>query len=190
MGYAVSEWRWKIGEAVERIRTRYDHIGRKTGAPFLAILYPPELEMAVLREWRSQVAGLSPDFDVRTVDVLSVTHGALQDLGAENVVEALASPMPGSDPVVELGHHWVDAVARRVREPFEAPSGRPIVSVEGIAALYPVAGPRDVMQQLWDSSQSALDGRVVVLIPGSVRGPRTYSFLDLRNEFMYRGDML
>ena len=25
------DWRWKIGEAIERIRTRYDYIGRKTG---------------------------------------------------------------------------------------------------------------------------------------------------------------
>lgn len=190
MGIGMSDWRWKIGEAIERIRTRYDHIGRKTGAPFLAIVYPPELEVVALREWRSQVSGLAPDFEVRTVDVLAVTQAALSDLGSENVVEALANPMPGSDPVVELGHHWVDAVARHVRERFEAPTGRPVVSVERLAALYPVAGPRDVMQQLWDSAQSALDGPVVVLIPGTVRGPRTYSFLDLRNEFMYRGDLL
>lgn len=156
----------------------------------MAIVYPPELEVEVLREWRSLAAGLAPDFDVRTVDVLVVTQAALADLGVENVVEALGNPMPGSDPVVELGHHWVDAVARHVRERFDAPKGRPVVSVEGIAALYPVAGPRDVMQQLWDCAQSALDGPVVVLVPGTVRGSRTYSFLDLRNEFMYRGDLL
>ena len=35
------DWEWKIREAVERIKTRYDHIGRKTGAPFLALVYPP-----------------------------------------------------------------------------------------------------------------------------------------------------
>ena len=46
------------------------------------------------------------------------------------------------------------------------------------------------MQQLWDSAQSALEGPVIVLIPGSLRGPRTYAFLDDRNEFMYRGDLL
>ena len=186
----MSDWRWKIGEAVERIRTRYDHIGRKTGAPFLALLYPPELEAAVLREWRTQASSLTPDFDLRTIDVLAVTQAALADLGAENVVDALANPMPGSDPVVELGHHWVDAVARHVRERFHDPKGRPVVVMERVAALYPVAGPRDVMQQLWDSAQSALDGPVIVLVPGSVRSARTYTFLDVRNEFMYRGDLL
>ena len=39
-------------EAIERIRSRYEHIGRKTGAPFLAVVYPAELETAVLKEWQ------------------------------------------------------------------------------------------------------------------------------------------
>ena len=46
------------------------------------------------------------------------------------------------------------------------------------------------MQQLWDSAQSALLGPVVVLIPGTLTGPRTYAFLDAKSEFMYRGDLL
>ena len=41
------DWRWKLGEAAERIRTRYARIGSKTGAPFLAIVYPPEAQAAV-----------------------------------------------------------------------------------------------------------------------------------------------
>ena len=54
------DWRWKIGEAIERIRTRYDYIGRKTGAPFLALVYPPEAEPAVLKEWHTQDQCPSP----------------------------------------------------------------------------------------------------------------------------------
>jgi hypothetical protein len=46
----AGNWEWKLREAVERVRTRYEHIGRKTGAPFLAIIYTPESERAVLRE--------------------------------------------------------------------------------------------------------------------------------------------
>ena len=46
------DWQWKLREAVDTIRARYDQIGRKTGAPFLAIVYPPEAEAAVLKEWR------------------------------------------------------------------------------------------------------------------------------------------
>ena len=48
------DWQWKIGEAVERVRTRYEFIGRKTGAPFLAVVYPPEAETAFLKEWHAQ----------------------------------------------------------------------------------------------------------------------------------------
>ena len=29
------DWGWKLREATERVRTRYEHIGRKTGAAFL-----------------------------------------------------------------------------------------------------------------------------------------------------------
>ena len=68
------DWRWKIGEAIERIRTRYDYIGRKTGAPFLAVLYPPEAELAVLKEWHTQTNALRPEFDVRTIDALDITQ--------------------------------------------------------------------------------------------------------------------
>jgi len=56
--------------------------------------------------------------------------------------------------------------------------------------LYPAAGPRDVMQRLWDSAQSALNGPVVVMIPGHVLESRTYRFVGERDEFMYRGDLL
>jgi hypothetical protein len=184
------DWRWKIGEVVERIRTRYDHIGRKTGAPFLALLYPPEVETAALREWRTLAGSLAPDFEVVTVDVLEITQRSLDELGIENVVAALQDPMPGSNPGAELAHHWVHAVADAVRESSRGRAKRTVVSLERVAALHPVAGPRDVMQQLWDSAQSALEGPVIVLIPGSLRGPRTYAFLDDRNEFMYRGDLL
>ena len=78
------DWRWKIGEAIERIRTRYDYIGRKTGAPFLALVYPPEAELAVLKEWRTQTSALRPEFDVRTIDTLKITQQVLSAIGTEN----------------------------------------------------------------------------------------------------------
>ena len=169
------DWRWKIGEAIERIRHRYHHIGRKTGAPFMGLLYPPAAERAVLHEWHAQASGLSPDVDVRTVDVLEVTQRVLADLGAENVVSAMADPMPGSNPRDELGSVWIDATAKAVLGLFDdPPRGKPVVSMERLAALYPAAGPRDVMQRLWDSPDDLLDAPVVVLrymspdVPGPV----------------------
>ena len=71
--------------------------------------------------------------------------------------------MPGSDPQAELGGLWVSAVAENVESRLRDPGkGKPVVSLERLAALYPAAGPRDVMQRLWDSAQSVLNGPVVV----------------------------
>ena len=138
------DWRWRIGEAVERIRSRYDYIGRKTGAPFLALVYPPEVEVAVLKEWQTQTA-------------------------------ALNDPMPGSDPQMELGRLWLKAITETVRATLSAAgTGRPVASLQRLAAVYPALGPRDVMQTLWDNNQSTLDGPVVVplscLFPGTSLG--------------------
>ena len=96
------DWRWKIGEAVERLRTRYRFIGRMTGAPFLGLVYPTEAEATVLKEWRTQTSALRPEIDVRSINVLDVTQAVLSEIGAEAIVDALTDPMPGSNPQSEL----------------------------------------------------------------------------------------
>lgn len=187
------DWRWKLREAVEQVRTRYEHIGRGTGAPFLAVVYTPEAERAVLREWHTLVGSLAPEFDVRTVDVLEVTSGVVRQFGAEALVESMKDPMPGSDPVSELGTMWTSAVAASVREAaLKRGSGRPVVVLERLAALYPASGPRAVMQALWEGNHATLEGPVVLLIPGVLIEARVYHFVgDARaEEFMYRGDIL
>lgn len=185
------DWRWKISEAIERLRGRYEFIGRKTGAPFLAIVYPPDAEAAVLKEWRTQCATLLPEIEVRPLDVLAATQAQIADIGAENIVAALLDPMPGSDTQAELAELWITAISQAVQAKLAAPgAGKPVVCLERTAALFPAAGPRDVMQRLWDSAQAALDGPVVVLIPGHFVDKRVYSFVGERDEFMYRGDLL
>lgn len=185
------DWNWKIREAIERLRSRYEFIGRKTGAPFLALVYPPEVESAVLKEWQTQCATLQPEIDVRTIDVLKETQSVITEIGAENIVGSMADPMPGSDPQSELGGLWITAVSNAVEKRLsDGGPGKPVVSLERLAALYPAAGPRDVMQRLWDSAQSVLNGPVVVMIPGRVVESRTYCFVGERDEFMYRGDLL
>lgn len=186
-----TDWRASMTEALERIRTRYDYIGRKSGAPFVAVTYAPNVEQAALREWHTQAAALRPEFDVRAIDALECTHGILDELGIDNVIAALDKPMPGSDTKAELAEVWVSTLAKAVRDRLAEPgAGRPVASVERLAALYPVAGPRDVMQRLWDTPGLVLEGPVVVLVPGRVTGPRTYAFLGEHEELMYRGDLL
>ena len=187
------DWSWKLREALERVKTRYDHIGRKTGQffPSPRVVYPPEAETAVLKEWKTLVGTLGDGFDVRTIDVLEVTSSVVDDLGAENVVEVLTNPMPGASPEAELGSMWTTALAARVKELSAGRGrGRTVVVLERLAALYPATGPRAVMQNLWDCEQEALEGPVIVLIPGTLVEPRVYLFLDRREEFMYRGDIL
>jgi hypothetical protein len=185
------DWGWKLREAIERIRTRYQHIGRKTGAPFLGVVYPPEAERSVLKEWHTLVATLAPEFNVRSVDVLDVTSKVIRDFGVEAIVDSMKDPMPGSDPTSELGTMWTAAVATSAREAAGRPgSGRPVVVLERLAALYPASGPRAVMQALWDDALSALEGPVVLLIPGVLIEARVSHFVGQVEEFMYRGDIL
>jgi len=185
------DWKWKINEAIERIRTRYEFIGRKTGAPFLSIVYPNDLEPVVLKEWRTQCATLNPETLIHHIDVLDVTQRVVAEFGVDNLVGAIHDPMPGSDPQAELAELWITAVCKEVKARLsEVDHERPVASLERLAALYPAAGPRDVMQRLWDSVQSELKGPVIVMIPGHRVDARTYSFLSLQDEFMYRGDPL
>jgi hypothetical protein len=187
----TADWEWKLREAAERLRTRYDHIGRKTGAPFLAVVYPPDVERSVLREWRALSATLQPEFSVRTIDVLDVTAAVTSGFGADTLVAAISDPMPGSDPTSELGSMWINAIADAVRNAITTKGpGRPIVVLEQLAALYPASGPRALMQTLWDSDHAALEGPVVLLIPGILVEARVYRFVGQVEEFMYRGDIL
>jgi hypothetical protein len=186
-----TEWRWKIDEALDRIRTRLANIGRTTGAPLLALAYPPEAERAVLAEWRARAETLRPELDVIPVDVLDITQAVVGEIGVENVVDSLDEPMPGSDPRGELARLWLTAVARAVRDAFgQGRAGRTVVCVQRLAALHPAAGAQDLMRTLWDAHGAALAGPVVLLVPGTVTGGRTYEFLDVQSEWMYRGELL
>jgi len=186
------DWREKLCQALDRITTRYEHIGRKTGAPFLAIVYSPDSEKAVLREWKTLTDSLCSDYDFREVDVTALILVETEKRGVENVVARLEDPMPGSNAKSELGQIWVTVVANAVKEKSQDPSkNRRVVTIlKGLAALHPATGPRAVMQTLWDRQQTMLDGPVVVFIPGSLAEPRVYKFLNLKEEFMYRGDIL
>lgn len=187
----AEDWEWKLREAAERVRARYEHIGRKTGAPFLAVVYPPEVERSVLREWHTLAGTLEPELSVHTVDVLDATARVVDQFGARTLVDSMSDPMPGSDPTSELGSMWTSAVVGAVRDAAARPGkGRPVVVLERLAALYPASGPRAVMQALWDSDHAALEGPVLLLIPGILVEARVYRFVGQVEEFMYRGDIL
>jgi hypothetical protein len=138
------------------------------------------------------MASLAGSFDVRPVDVLDITMSVVDEFGVEAIVSNFEDPMPGSDPQAELGRQWVDKIAARIHELSARSPGAPLplIVVERTAALYPAATPRSVMQAVWDTEKAALDTVVVFLVPGTLLQPRVYSFVNRREEFMYRGDIL
>jgi len=189
----MSSWDWqrKINDAIDQIRNSYGKIGRKTGAPFLGVVYPPEAERAVFKEWNTQKAALQPEYAIHEINLLDVTQEFLSEAGVENVVAAIEDPMPGSDAQEEMARIWITKAADRVGQAIaQRGNGKPVVSLERLAALYPAAGPKDLMQTLWGREGSMIECPVVVLIPGSITGTRNYSFLGKREEFMYRGNLL
>ncbi|PZV12559.1 MAG: hypothetical protein DCF22_12145 [Leptolyngbya sp.] len=185
------DWSRKLGEAADWIKTRYEHIGRKTGAPFLAVVYPPEAERAVYKECRTLFSSLGDEFAIKHIDVLAVTMLAVEELGCDNIVQTIIDPMPGANPESDLGYLWVTAISQKVSEQLsQSDLQKAVVILEHLAALYPATGPENLMQHLWETSQEALKIPVLFLIPGTIVGSRVYSFLNLREEFMYRGDIL
>jgi len=191
MNTGMPEWNKTLCEAVGRLQIRYDQIGRKTGAPFLAIVYPLELEKQVLKEWDTLVKSLGEDFQVMTLDVFEITHTITSQIGLDTVLESMKDPEPGCDPERELGNLWLSGLQEQIESAFRSRIGKkPVIVLKHLAALYPAAGPQILMQRLWDSSQNALEGPVVLLIPGTLIEPRRYSFLNVRDEFMYRGEIL
>lgn len=192
------DWLWKLREAAERLKNSYAHIGRSTGAPFLAIVYPPEAQPALLKEWQALQGMLQKAGEIEfiAIDCLQVTTAVLEEMGIENVLQALQDPMPGSDPQAELGHVWIEAVIEALRsataaaQPAASTGPRRVVTLHGLEALYPAASPRALMQALWDRSDLPFDGPIVLFIPGKLLEPRVYAFLGQAQEFMYRGDIL
>lgn len=184
------DWQWKLAEAVKRVQERYAHVGSKTGASLLAIVYPPEAEKAVYHEWDAQIARLGSDYDVQSVDVLTSTVQTVADLGSEHVVASIADPMPGSSPEAELGRMWITAITREIHDRLDnSQASRPVVVLHNVAALHPATSPRSLLQALWDSDKP-LRGPVIIFIPGRLTEARVYSFLNRESEVMYRGDII
>jgi len=185
------DWSWKLREAADRIKNSYEHIGRSTGAPFLAIVYPSEYETAVFKEWQALTGMLSADFNLIQLNILEITMRVLQELGVENIVETLANPMPGSNPETELATMWLTAIVDEVKNNLPSlGSKKTVIVLERLAALYPATGPRSLMQALWDTNDLVLDNPVVIFIPGRLVEPRVFEFLGKARELMYRGDIL
>ena len=86
---------------------------------------------------------------------------------------------------------WTNAVAAAVRKVASKPGpGRPVVVLERLAACTRRQAHAQLCRRLWDSDHAALEGPVVLLVPGMLIEARVYRFVGQAEEFMYRGDIL
>jgi hypothetical protein len=182
---------WKIKEAASRIKERYNFIGHQTGAPFLAIVFPLEAELWTMKEWRAQAGIFADQYDLIYIDLLEITTLCCDQLGVDNIIAAQEDPMPGANPEAELANLWISAVIAEIKKKLADHKGKPpVLVIEKTAALHPVAGPRFMLQQLWDLHSEIIHCPVVVFIPGRLLEQRVYLFMNTKEEFMYRGDVL
>jgi len=186
------DWRWKIHEAIEeRLKKRYDFIGSKSAAPFLAITYPHQAELAFLKEWQTHIDTLKGEFDTRCIDCLEITSRVINDLGVENIVESYNDPMVGSDPQADLGKMFIDAIVAEIEKiNSDIHKGKLLISIEKTAALHSATDPGILLNRLWNSKSGTIKCPIIILIPGTNKGNHSFSFLDRQDIFMYRGDLL
>ena len=163
----------------------------RQGRRFWPLSFRQEAELWTMKEWRAQTGIFADQYDLIYVDLLEITTRCLDQLGVENIIAAQEDPMPGANPEAELANLWISEIIKTMQAKLSEHQGKPpVMVIEKTAALYPVTGPRFLLQQLWDIHSQIIHCPVVVFIPGRLVEQRVYLFLNAKEEFMYRGDIL
>jgi hypothetical protein len=186
----------RLDVLIHRLRTAYDGIGHSSGRPYVYFVYSPEQERTVQRMVDEQLRSDTTLFFHR-VDLLSLTIKRLTGQ-EERRQQLLNDPLKRSSVTEAVMRLWTRAISRDITARLEsAPQeGRPVVVLQGLAALHPIGNPTALMEFL--AEQEPRNPRtntivpIVLLIPG-IRPPQTsrrYLFLGqerLRLDF-YRGE--
>jgi hypothetical protein len=181
-----------------RIQTAYEGLGQTSGRPYVYFVYPPEAEQTV-RRFVDELFTMLPSLHVVRVDMLDLTIDALRDEESEREA-LLVDPDPIKYTVAprEIAEIWQEELRDLVqRNLAAAPSNlRPIVFLEGLAALHPLTNPTAVMEKFAEQSlDNPSTGRpvpIVLFVPGFLvpHMSRTYHFLTQASQplLMYRGE--
>lgn len=181
-----------------RIQTAYEGLGQSSGRPYVYFVYPPEAEQRV-RRFIDELFTVLPSMYVVRVDLLDVAIDVLR--GEEAAREALlVDPDPAKSTVAprEIADIWQEELRDLVQRKLEvAPANaRPIVFLEGLAALHPLTNPTAMMEKFAEHSlDNPSTGRpvpIVLFVPGFLvpHTSRTYHFLTQTSQplLMYRGE--
>jgi hypothetical protein len=186
----------RLDVLIHRLRTAYDGIGHSSGRPYVYFVYSPEQERTVQRMVDEQLRSDTTLF-FHHVDLLSLTIKSLTGQ-EERRQQLLNDPLKRSSVTEAMMRLWTRAISRDITARLESAQqeGRPVVVLQGLAALHPIGNPTALMEFL--AEQEPRNPRtntivpIVLLIPG-IRPPQTsrrYLFLGqerLRLDF-YRGE--
>ena len=181
-----------------RLQSAYDGLGQSTGRPYLYLVYPPPAEPQV-RRLVDELFPMRPTLYPLRIDLLRLTLDALRGEEAAreatltNLDPAIATAAPG-----DIAALWQDELRIAMQQALaDAPPGvRPLIFLEGLAALHPLTNPTAVMEQFAEQRlDHPVTGRpvpIVLLVPG-FRVPHTsraYHFLTHTPQplLMYRGE--
>lgn len=181
-----------------RVQSSYDGLGQSTGRPYLYMVYPPDADLPVRRRI-DELFTVIPSLHPVRIDLLHLTLDTLR--GEEEGREAtLTNPDLAISTTApsDIAALWQDELRCAMQQAVETtPSGlRPLILLEGLAALHPLTNPTVVMEQCaehrLDNPATGRPVPIVLFVPG-FRVPhtsRTYYFLTQTPQplLMYRGE--
>lgn len=185
-----------FGEMLRRLHDAYDSIGHSSGRPYLYFVYSPEQEPHLRRLVKERMHPID-NFRFLHVDLLELTLESLKDQ-EERRTEILNDPMKGSNAAQSILRLWARRLGTKINEllaTIEATT-RPIVVLQGMAALHPIGNPTNLMEAVAEQEPRHPHTNrivpVVLLVPGTrpPQSSREYLFLGLEEQRLtfYRGE--
>jgi hypothetical protein len=185
----------RLDDLIERLRSTYDGIGHSSGRPYVYFVYRPSDE-SLVRRLASEHFVSDTQLTFHTLDVLRITIESLA--GQEEQRQKLLNDPRRTDSSSGIVRLWARRIITAINKCLEntQEGERPVIVLQGLAALHPLGNPTALMEFLAEQEpRNPITGTivpVVLFIPGT-RPPQTsrvYLFLDqekLRLTF-YRGE--
>jgi len=185
----------RLDYLIERLRSTYDGIGHSSGRPYVYFVYHPSDESQMRRLINEQFVS-DTQLTIHAIDVLRIAIESLA--GQEEQRHKLLNDPKKTNSSSGIVRLWARRITSAINTCLEntQEGERPVIVLQGLAALHPLGNPTALMEFLAEQEpRNPITGSivpVVLLIPGT-RPPQTsrvYLFLDqeqLRLTF-YRGE--
>ena len=193
---SVDELEQRFTAMLQRLAEVYDGIGHSTGRPYLYFVYPPDKDQA-LRRWADEQMTGSDSLSYLHIDLVQITIESLRGQETRRA-EHLNDPIKRDDAGKSIVRLWARQLEKQIGAYLAHPSrsGRPVVVLRGMAALYPLGNPTHLMEAIAEREpRDPHTNKVipfVLLVPGThpPQSSRTYDFLGLEDQRLsfYRGE--